>query len=494
MAGALPFGEVEPHRPVTLGVVEPALAHLDVQEEMHGRAVCFTDVFARRRADRLDGAPALAEYDLAVALAGDEDRLLDAGRPVGLVLPLIGLDGRLIGQFVVQPLDQLLAGDFGRERADRGLRDLVLRIEPGTGWDHCGETLEEPRQPVAGRGADHEGLVEGERRIEFGREVQQLRALDEVDLIENSEPRLPALGERGQDGLRLLAQTRVGLLAGVDQEHERVGVGRRAPGGGDHRPVEAALGREQAGRVDEHDLRLAPGQDATHDRAGGLRLAGDDRDFLADQRVDQRRLAGVGRADDRDEPASGRAQLPPQRSRKACAAACSAARFELAAPISGANPSSVTRMTKWGACAGPLRSTSSYRGGLSARDWAHSCTAVLGSRAGSASAVMRSPQALRTSASAAAKPPSTNTAPIKDSHTSARIAAFLRPPPRASPKPSATCGPTSHCVAISTQVSRRTSLANRIDNSPSLAFGKAWYSRLAITTPSTRSPRNSSRW
>ena len=48
-----------------------------------------------------------------------------------------------------------------------------------------------------------------------------------------------------------------GLLAGVNEQHERVGVGRGAPGGGDHRPVEAALGREQAGRVDEHDLRLA---------------------------------------------------------------------------------------------------------------------------------------------------------------------------------------------------------------------------------------------
>ena len=58
-------------------------------------------------------------------------------------------------------------------------------------------------------------------------------------------------------------------------------------------------------------------------------------------------------------------------------------------------------MTKWGACAGPLRSTSSYRGGARARDWAHSCTAVLASRAGSASAVTRSPQARRISASAA---------------------------------------------------------------------------------------------
>ena len=147
----------------------------------------------------------------------------------------------------------------------------------------------------------------GERRIEPGRELEQLRPLDEVDLVEDGEPRLAGLADRAQDRLRLLGQARlIDLLPGVDQEHEQVGVGRGAPGGGDHRPVEAALGREQPGRVDEHDLRLASGQDAAHGRAGGLRLAGDDRDLLADQRIDEGRLAGVGRADDGDEPASGR--------------------------------------------------------------------------------------------------------------------------------------------------------------------------------------------
>ena len=215
-------------------------------------------------------------------------------------------------------------------------------------------------EPVAGRGADHERVVEGQRGVEPGREFEQLRPLDEVDLVEDGELRLAALAERAQDRLGLLGQARLaGLLPGVDHERHDVGVGRRAPGGGDHRPVEAALGREQAGRVDEHDLRLALGQDAAHGRAGRLRLAGDDRDLLADERVDERRLAGVGRADEGDEPASRLAHVALQRSRKACAAACSAARFELAAPSSGSKPSSTTRITKWGACAGPLRSTSS---------------------------------------------------------------------------------------------------------------------------------------
>src|ERR1700722_19337441 len=95
---SLALREVEPHGTVALGVVEPLLAHLDVQEEMHGRAMGFGNVLAGGRADRLDRAPALAEHNLAVALAADEDRLLAPGRPDGLLLPLLRLDRRLIGQ------------------------------------------------------------------------------------------------------------------------------------------------------------------------------------------------------------------------------------------------------------------------------------------------------------------------------------------------------------------------------------------------------------
>ena len=69
-------------------------------------------------------APAFADDDLLVALARDVDRLLDPRRAVGLVLPRFGLDRSLIGQLVVQPLEQLLAGDFGGERAQRRVGDL----------------------------------------------------------------------------------------------------------------------------------------------------------------------------------------------------------------------------------------------------------------------------------------------------------------------------------------------------------------------------------
>src|SRR6185437_6789579 len=122
----------------------------------------------------------------------------DASRAVGPVRPGVGLDGRLIGQFVVQPLDQLLAGDLGRKRSDRRFRDLVLRVEPRTRRDDRREAIGEPLEPVAGQGAHHEGLVEGERRVEPRRDLEQLRPLDEVDLVEDGEPWLPHVAERGR--------------------------------------------------------------------------------------------------------------------------------------------------------------------------------------------------------------------------------------------------------------------------------------------------------
>ena len=101
-------------------------------------------------------------------------------------------------------------------------------------------------------------------------------------------------------------------LAGVDQQRHDIGVARPAPGGIDHRPVEPALRLEDAGRVDEDDLRAAVRPDhgdAAHDRARRLHLVADDGDLGADQPVDQRRLAGVGRADQRDEAAARRGRL-----------------------------------------------------------------------------------------------------------------------------------------------------------------------------------------
>ena len=112
-----------------------------------------------------------------------------------------------------------------------------------------------------------------------------------------------------------------------------VGVVGAFPRGLDHRPVEPAVGGEDARRVDQQDLRVAFDRDAHQPRAGGLRLGADDRDLLPDQRIDQRRLARVGRAEHGDEAA---ALAHCNFSSSAAAAAVSASCFE--APSASASP------------------------------------------------------------------------------------------------------------------------------------------------------------
>ena len=109
---------------------------------------------------------------------------------------------------------------------------------------------------------------------------------------------------------RKLGEDRFGLLVdprlGVEQHADEIGVVRPAPGGRHHGAVEPPLRREDAGRIDQDDLGVVVDHDAADQRAGGLHLARDDGDLGADQRIDQRGLADIGRADQRDEAAARR--------------------------------------------------------------------------------------------------------------------------------------------------------------------------------------------
>ena len=80
----------------------------------------------------------------------------------------------------------------------------------------------------------------------------------------------------------------------------------------------------EARRVDEDELRAVDGADAGDAVARGLRLARGDADLLADQRVQQRRLADVGPADDGHQAAALRGR---RRAASACSAAGSSARM-----------------------------------------------------------------------------------------------------------------------------------------------------------------------
>ena len=100
-------------------------------------------------------------------------------------------------------------------------------------------------------------------------------------------------------------------LLRIEQQADEIGVMRAAPGRRHHRPVEPPLRREDAGRVDQDDLRLSSMTMPRISARVVCTLLRDDRHLGADQRVDQRRLADVRRADQRHE-AAARAGCRPQ--------------------------------------------------------------------------------------------------------------------------------------------------------------------------------------
>ena len=108
-------------------------------------------------------------------------------------------------------------------------------------------------------------------------------------------------------------------LVGGDAEDDHVDVGERVADDVVEPPAQQALGLVQPGGVDQHELAARPVHDAADGVPGGLRAVADDADLLADQRVGQRGLAGVGAAHQAAKPlrygaGSGvvtRSSLPP---------------------------------------------------------------------------------------------------------------------------------------------------------------------------------------
>ena len=98
------------------------------------------------------------------------------------------------------------------------------------------------------------------------------------------------------------------LRGRIHDEQQQVAAFQRVVNLFHHAPVKRVDGLVYAGRIDENDL---PGRTLAAFRstltnplnaiARGLRLARDDGELFADQRVQQRRFACVGTADDGDE-------------------------------------------------------------------------------------------------------------------------------------------------------------------------------------------------
>src|SRR3989344_5619384 len=455
-----------------------------MQEQMHLAPEQFGELGARLAADFLDPLTLVAEDDRALVVACDQNLLVDFGAAVLARREFLGLDGRLVRQFLMELAIQLLAGDFGGEHPFGGVADFILREMPRSLRHQGRQRRLEFGNSVAGARRDEEGFVEGNPLVELGRDGQQFVLLGQVDLVEDQEFLLGSSLDPLQNAFGALAE----LCRGIDHHQDRLGLVEVVPRRGDHRAVEPAGRGKNAWGVDQHDLRLAVHGDAHQAGACRLRLGTDDRDLLADERVDDGRFARIRRADDRDETATmGHSFNPSRIASIAIAAAFSAACFDAPSPSASASLPTITPTRKRGAWSGPSRRIRRYSGGLRPLAAAHSCSAALGCLGADTWPSIISPQCLTMKARAGSPPWSSHSAPISASSTSAAILSLYRPPSPIAWVPKRTCALRSSPCAIRAQVSPEASTWRRDDSSPSLALGKRRKSSDAMTRPSTRS-------
>src|SRR6185437_8905179 len=145
---------------------------------------------------------------------------------------------------------------------------------------------------------------EGDQRRQPGLRVpaleprqEQLLVLHGVDLVDPQDHGPSGLGQAAQD-LRLGLARAIG--PSVDDQQRGVDVGDDPQRLADHEAVELFLGAVNARRVDEDDLPAGAVVDAGDAVPRRLRLGRDDGQLLADDPVEQRRLADVGSAQDRN--------------------------------------------------------------------------------------------------------------------------------------------------------------------------------------------------
>src|SRR5262249_61789097 len=120
---------------------------------------------------------------------------------------------------------------------------------------------------------------------------------DTIGLVQHAE-------DRPRVGSQRVEHDRVWALAGrgVDDEADQVDVLHGALRGLQHEIAELAVGRVEAGRIDEDHLGAWQILDAGDAVSRGLGATRDDRELLADQPDQERRFPGVRSADERHEP------------------------------------------------------------------------------------------------------------------------------------------------------------------------------------------------
>src|SRR5256714_486875 len=218
---------------------------------------------------------------------GGHDRLLALPLHVhvGVDLGQGTLDEHLLDQYrnrvrqlVAYPLQGRLADQLPDEHLLGLVGEHVVRVQPGRLGQVAAQHLDERVQALPGDGTDRYHIGEVGQLADRDQLGGHIRPGDQVDLGDHGHDAGAEPGDlRGDEPVAA-----PDLLVGRDAQADHVDLAPRLPDEVVEPLPEQGTRPVQAGRVDEHELRVRPVQDSAYHVPRGLRLGRGDRDLLAD--------------------------------------------------------------------------------------------------------------------------------------------------------------------------------------------------------------------
>ena len=220
--------------------------------------------------------------------------------PHDLVADLLDDDRDRVRHLVAGEVERLLADHLGDAVLGRQVGRLVEREVERPFREEVDEVVAQLPHAVLRHGAHRVQRVEvaeRRRRLHLRRDVA---VLEPVDLVERDDHRDPEREHAAGD----VAVAGADPVARRDDEQDDVDVLERRVDRVLH-PLGQRVHRAlEAGQVGEHELPVGPVRDAEDPATGRVRDVRGDRDLVAAERVDERRLADVRSARDGDEARS----------------------------------------------------------------------------------------------------------------------------------------------------------------------------------------------
>jgi hypothetical protein len=202
-------------------------------------------------------------------------------------------DGGGERQLLARALEELFPDDLGGPVRLGRRGEEILRVCSGSLGEVRREEVREALDPVARLRRDRHDLTEEPGRGELRDHRQQSFLGHEIDLVEGKKGGSTGPGEQIEDAPLLSA------LGRVDDQENEVRGGKRVRRVPQHDGVHPVIGAVDSRSVHERDLGARTARDPENAFPRRLRLIGNDRDFLADEPVHERRLARVRTPDDR---------------------------------------------------------------------------------------------------------------------------------------------------------------------------------------------------